>query len=1005
MDTNDTTRPLARNRTRQTLAPSHPDFDRSAISDNEYIELLLFENKELASVVVQREKTIASLEEKLRAVSIASVDDGAKPSTNEDNGNGKANNDSTADDTDTKECAEIPLRSARRRRNSIRTEVSPTPDKKTRPGLEESETSNAKNNEPSEADDNGVADKSSLPETPAPELSRGISAASGISALSGISGSSLSGTTSAPEKHDKVKHDDNSTLNESIITVDSEHYSVNDSLGNIKNADPPIYREQSNDSSKLSETKVYSDNKYSQSSSSFSSYKSRIKLPPTLQQQMKKQTSTSHFQEPASPKTAREGDSTPQTYLKSPALFNPNDIHHDAKTVPRTPDAFSSGKFPVRMENTDDSHSYISSPIQGSLRHSQMSPDRSIYKSSYDSGALKSPLNGYISTESIGTPRPSAQTPGSSFHVLNTPKLDEDDTALLIKPEEFHTIYVTVASTINISQNKRNDDPNCTFSISDRDSNKEMWRIRKTYSQLVAFDNEIRPIVEYFGLPALPEKILFSSSSPGKIELRRVTLQNYFNTLFVMPHIPQMVLYRICRYLSLDFVNPLDDYKSGARKKGFLIRRYKGLGTSWKVRWCQVDGPFLEVYEVPGGAVLEQIKLRGSLIGRQSNDSVAEDKGYRHALLIMEPQKPKLTSSYAKHFFCAESDEERDDWVEALLEFNDSFSAGHAEETSIPPESPIPSKYEYQEDQTPSLTYTTASHSNDQISSTTIISDEKDLKKTKKRSYFPFRNKMNGVNLGTLLSSENVLDIDANSIPPPQTPQDGSMQHYLDQLNLDEDLTKRIFGRDIEDAFALSNGDFMGRQIPSICLRCLDFLIKTRAIYEEGIFRLSGSASTIRQVKERFNTQFDLDLFECDLKPDMHTVAGLFKTYLRELPNPIMGGSTYHHLNGLILQHGQQMAPSQLAMIFRDYFADPANVSKIHYDMCYVLFKFLNQVIANNKTNRMNLRNVCIVFVPTLNISIEVLTTFLVDFDCIFENGSPVPDDKREVLDLHIPNF
>ncbi|EGW35401.1 uncharacterized protein SPAPADRAFT_58619 [Spathaspora passalidarum NRRL Y-27907] len=197
----------------------------------------------------------------------------------------------------------------------------------------------------------------------------------------------------------------------------------------------------------------------------------------------------------------------------------------------------------------------------------------------------------------------------------------------------------------------------------------------------------------------------------------------------------------------------------------------------------------------------------------------------------------------------------------------------------------------------------------------------------------------------------------------------------------------------------------MGRQIPSICYRCLDYLNKTGAIFEEGIFRLSGSASTIRQLKDQFNTQYDLDLLKCALKPDIHTVAGLFKSYLRELPNPILGLNAYSHLNGVILHNTSSMPPSSIAAIFRDYFNDPENVDKIHYDITYVIFKFLRQVISQHPINRMNLRNVCIVFVPTLNISLEVLSTFLVDFECIFENGKPISDANREVLDVNIPNF
>ena len=58
--------------------------------------------------------------------------------------------------------------------------------------------------------------------------------------------------------------------------------------------------------------------------------------------------------------------------------------------------------------------------------------------------------------------------------------------------------------------------------------------------------------------------------------------------------------------------------------------------------------------------------------------------------------------------------------------------------------------------------------------------------------------------------------------------------------------------------------------------------MKTGAIYEEGIFRLSGSASSIRQLKDQFNTRYDVDLFQSSLKPDIHTVSGLFKSYLRK---------------------------------------------------------------------------------------------------------------------------
>lgn len=698
--------------------------------------------------------------------------------------------------------------------------------------------------------------------------------------------------------------------------------------------------------------------------------------------------------------------------------------HSDSSSFrkgPVTPDAFGPSSrnypYPSRLHDLhnqpsqEEVQNYISSP-QAPFNSSQ----RHLGQPEYDSTILLTPVtNNFASTDLFS--RLAAQTPGSSFQVFQ-PKPEEEDVTLFVKPEDFHTIALLVVSTISVGMRK--DDPNFTISVSDRASGKEMWRIRKSYSQLVAFDAEIRPVVEYFGLSPIPEKATFSSTTPSKIEGRRSSLQNYFNTVFLMPHIPQMVLYRICRYLSLDFVNPLDDYRSGARKEGFLVRRYKGLGTTWKVRWCQVDGPYLEIYETPGGTVLEQIRLKGLQIGRQSNDSVAEEKGYRHAFLLLESTKQSKLTLTPKHFFCAETDDERDEWISALVEFSEPGNP----DTSMASEGlhdNVDTTYILD---TPSSRYDAADELEnlkpyhamsltpglmvDQVSTNTFSSQEeaKEPKKAKKRSIFPFRYAKNAPSESLEAPvTPLVASFEPHDVSSPRSGR-GEMQQYLDQMHLGSaTMTKAVFGRELEEAYALSNHDFSGKSIPSICYRCINFLARTGAIYEEGIFRLSGSAASIRQLKEQFNTLFDLDLFESPLKPDMHTVAGLLKLYLRELPSPIMGLQNYHNLQNIVASRGPHSSKADLAMVFRDYLNNTGHVSAIQYDMCFVMFKFLRQIIANSSSNRMNLRNVCIVFVPTLNISLEILSLLLVDFACVFEGGKPVPDEQREVLDLQIPNF
>lgn len=72
-----------------------------------------------------------------------------------------------------------------------------------------------------------------------------------------------------------------------------------------------------------------------------------------------------------------------------------------------------------------------------------------------------------------------------------------------------------------------------------------------------------------------------------------------------------------------------------------------------------------------GGARLGSILITGAQVGRQqkvSPVSVRDDKNYRHALLIIEA-KPNNRNIH-RHVLCAESDEERDQWVDILVRYH-----------------------------------------------------------------------------------------------------------------------------------------------------------------------------------------------------------------------------------------------------------------------------------------------------------------------------------------------
>lgn len=673
----------------------------------------------------------------------------------------------------------------------------------------------------------------------------------------------------------------------------------------------------------------------------------------------------------------------------------------DRRSVPHSPEslAVSNKQFKIDDLHGADIHNFISSPLPNSFQHNLTSPQRSMLT---DAESYKG-----NSGSDIYSKNNRSQTLGS-FSVLSTPK-EEDYSKLFIKPEDFMTILISVISTLSLG---KNEEPCCILGAVDKSTSKEMWKVKKSYNQLVELDHEIRPLLDCFGLPLLPDKSSFFSNVPTKVDSRRITIQDYFNSIYVMPHVPHLVLYAVCLFLSLDIVNPLDEFRSGSAKEGYLIRKYKGFGSSWKVRWCQVDGPMLEVYDAPGGSLVELLQLQGVSIGRQSNDSVADERGYRHAFLIMENTKStKLSSS--KHFFCAESDFDRDEWITMLLEYTQGDSSSELGGSSSALQTPT-SKYDGPDD----LDYTLSKTKTRGTSTPTSAYDEGDsslmvpedpkeslgrkASSSKIRSLFPFsktsRNHTNDSGLSS--TDDTVVQSDAALVPVSNNSHE--IDYYLKQMQLDDQLAKAIFGREIDYGYNLSHGSFYDRSIPSVLSRCLVFMTRTGAIYEEGIFRLSGSASTIRQLKDKFNKEYDIDLFQCSLKPDIHTVAGLFKTYLRELPSPIFGLKAYSKLNA-IAHSGK--SDREVAYAFSRYLNTSSDIEKLNYDVSYVIFRFLREVIAQSRNNKMNARNMCIVFVPTLNISVEVLIPFLVDFECIYEGADPIPDQQREVLDVSIPQF
>ncbi|KAI8604219.1 hypothetical protein EDD21DRAFT_230952 [Dissophora ornata] len=216
----------------------------------------------------------------------------------------------------------------------------------------------------------------------------------------------------------------------------------------------------------------------------------------------------------------------------------------------------------------------------------------------------------------------------------------------------------------------------------------ELWRVEKQYTDFVNLDSKLRVTQSrniINALPKLPDKNLFSTHAPSKVDARKLALEQY---------IQQVTSLRIkdtrdlCEFLSTNVVErgKRQDGNSPGWKEGYLTKRGKNFG-GWKTRFFLLRGPVLEYFDTKDGHHLGSIPLINVQIGRQqapdkpqdgsgdiSRDGSVDLNSYRHAFLILEPKKgqtaadiKKSPGSVIRHVLCAETDQERDDWVDALM--------------------------------------------------------------------------------------------------------------------------------------------------------------------------------------------------------------------------------------------------------------------------------------------------------------------------------------------------
>ncbi|KFV60836.1 Rho GTPase-activating protein 25, partial [Tyto alba] len=156
-----------------------------------------------------------------------------------------------------------------------------------------------------------------------------------------------------------------------------------------------------------------------------------------------------------------------------------------------------------------------------------------------------------------------------------------------------------------------------------------------------------------------------------------------------------------------------------------------------------------------------------------------------------------------------------------------------------------------------------------------------------------------------------------------------------------------VFGQRLAETMAYEQ-KFGQHQVPILVQKCAEF-IREHGVSEEGIFRLPGQDNLVKQLRDAFDAgerpSFDRDT-------DVHTVASLFKLYLRGVV-PWMQYEDFL-LCGQVLdtdeRKGHQELLKQLSLLPRD-----------NYNLLSYICRFLHEIQLNSSVNKMSVDNLATV--------------------------------------------
>lgn len=161
-----------------------------------------------------------------------------------------------------------------------------------------------------------------------------------------------------------------------------------------------------------------------------------------------------------------------------------------------------------------------------------------------------------------------------------------------------------------------------------------------------------------------------------------------------------------------------------------------------------------------------------------------------------------------------------------------------------------------------------------------------------------------------------------------------------------------------------------GVKLPLIVRNCIDFLQEN--LNSDQIYKADGIKTRIQSLKKCYNNREPITE-----EMDVTTASSLLKTYISELPEPILTTELITRFEEVSAQENVTTQASEFSLLIDQ-------LPKVNQVLLAWLTRHLSAVINHGKSNKLNAQSLAVLLSPAMEMSHRLLITLLCHADLLF---------------------